>query len=98
MRTIHFLALALILLLPLAVVGGRVSGLALDGDSLHRPREVLGSGASAASAEGVSLRGTLGQPVVGVVSAEEVSLGQGFWHGSATGHRIYLPLMMRDSP
>jgi hypothetical protein len=61
-----------------------------------RPREVLSAGASnATAAGGVSLQGTLGQPLVGVVSRSgAVTLAQGFWHG-AEQHRIYLPLATR---
>ena len=86
--------LLLILILSLAVVG---LTRAEDGPGL--PRQVLGGGGTVASAGETSLRATLGQPAMGLVSAGQVALGQGFWHGGAagTGWRIYLPLMLRDS-
>jgi hypothetical protein len=89
MRVIHVLALALALSLLLA-------GLALANGDLERPREVLGGGASDSTVGGVSLRATLGQPVVGVVSGAGVTLGQGFWHGGAE-YSVYLPLILRNS-
>ena len=88
----HVLTLALALALL-------VAGLALANGSVERPRQVLGGGAADASAAGgVALRATLGEPVVGVVSAGsgDVTLGQGFWHGGVVAqYHIYLPLVLR---
>jgi hypothetical protein len=90
MKAIHVLTLALALLLLL-------TGLALANDSVEWPRQVLGGGASDSAAGGVTLRATLGQPVMGVVSAGDITLGQGFWHGGAAAqYRIYLPLILRN--
>ena len=89
MRTIHVLALALALSLLL-------TGLALASGDLERPREVLGGGASDSTVGSVSLRATLGQTVVGLVSGEGVTLEQGFWHGGAE-YSVYLPLVLRNS-
>jgi hypothetical protein len=46
----------------------------------------------------VTLRATLGQPVVGLVAGDggEITLGQGFWRGGslpAGQYRVYLPLV-----
>ena len=90
---IKILILALVLALSLVVVG-----LALANGGVERPREVLGGGASDSAAGGVALRATLGQPVVGIVSGGDVTLGQGFWHGGRLpggGYDIYLPLILR---
>jgi hypothetical protein len=92
MTAIHVLTLAL----ALWVV---VAGLALANGGVERPQEVVGGGASeSAAAGGVSVRATLGQAVVGVVSGSggEVTAGQGFWHGVAAEYRIHLPLVMRN--
>jgi len=61
---------------------------------------VLGGRSSNSTADSVTLRGTLGQPVVGVVTsaAGDITLGQGFWHGGSFpkgGNDIYLPLVIR---
>jgi hypothetical protein len=77
-----------------------VAGLALASDGLEWPREVLGGGASDSAADGVTLRGTLGQPVVGVVTGSrgDITLGQGFWLGGSLpegGYDIRLPLVVR---
>jgi len=85
------LILALVLSLLLVV-----AGVALANGDLELPRWALGGGASSSSAEGVALQATLGQPVVGVVSSEDVTLGQGFWHGGSlpeSGYDIFLPLV-----
>jgi hypothetical protein len=83
--------LALVLALSLMV-----AGLALANDGVELPREVLGGGAADAAVGGTTLRATLGQPVVGVVSGGSVTLGQGFWGGATPGYNIYLPLVIRD--
>jgi hypothetical protein len=88
MKAIRVLTLALVLFVV-------VAGLALAQDSVERQRELLSSGASESASDGVSLRATLGQPVVGVVAGADVTLRQGFSHG-AVAYRIYLPLALRD--
>ena len=88
---IKILMLALALALVLLVIG-----VAFASGDIARPRWVLGGGASDSAAGGVTLRATLGQPVVGVVSGGDVSLGQGFWHGAISGYNTYLPLVLRD--
>ena len=90
---LKLLILALVLTLSLVV-----AGLALANGGVERPREVLGGGASDSAAGGAALRATLGQPVVGIVSGGDVTLGQGFWHGGRLpggGYDIYLPLILR---
>ena len=84
------LILALVLALFLVV-----AGVALANGGITRARWVLGGGASDSAAGGVTLRATLGQPVVGVVSGGDVTLGQGFWCGAIPGYNIYLPLVIR---
>ena len=86
------LILALVLAMLLAA-----AGVVLANGGVDRPRWVLGGGASDSAAGGVTLRATLGQPVVGVVSGRDVALGQGFWRGGAApGYNVYLPLVIRD--
>jgi hypothetical protein len=85
----------LVLVLVLSLVLG---GLALANGGLELPRWALGGGASDSAAGGTALRATLGQPVVGVVSAGVVTLGQGFWHGGSLpegGYDLYLPIIKR---
>jgi hypothetical protein len=85
----------LILTVALASLLAAAGGMAAPDDGVARPREVLSGGASDAAGVGVTLRGTLGQPAVGVLSDGEVALGQGFWHGALAGHAVYLPLVLR---
>lgn len=88
------LILALVLFLAAA-------GLTAASGVVERPRWVLGGGASDSAAGAVTLRATLGQPVVGVITGgdgQSVTLGQGFWLGGILpggGYDIYLPLVLR---
>ena len=87
------LILALVLALFLAAAGA-----AMANGGVGLPRWVLSGGASdSAGGGGISLRATLGQPVVGVVASGsgDITLAQGFWCGATSGYNIYLPLVMR---
>jgi len=84
------LILALMLVLLLAVYGA-----ALANGGVELPRWALGGGATDSAGGDVTVRATLGQPVVGVVCSGDVTLGQGFWHGGAVTYSIFLPLVMR---
>ncbi len=86
-----------ILILALALFLA-AAGAVLANDGLELPRWVLGGGASDSAAGVVTLRATLGQPGVGVVSGGgDITLGQGFWRGGAApGYNVYLPLVIRD--
>lgn len=87
---IKILILALTLALSLGVVG-----VAFANGGVEQRRQVLGGGASDSVAGDTALRATLGQPMVGVISGGDVSIGQGFWHGGAT-YSLYLPLVLRS--
>ena len=90
-----------ILILAMALVL-TAAGLASTNGVVELPRWVLGSGASdSAAGDGTTLRATLGQPVVGVVTSgdgQRVTLGQGFWPGGRLlggRYKIYLPLVKK---
>jgi hypothetical protein len=85
---IRILALTMVLLLA-------VYGAALANGGVELPRWALGGGAADAAGGDVTLLATLGQPVVGIVSGGDVTVGQGFWRGGAPTHTIFLPLVMR---
>ena len=88
-----------ILVLGLVVVFLLVSGLSAASTPLETPPELVravgAAGATMASAGSVALRGTLGQPFVGVGRSGDVTLEHGFWHGAAAGYVVYLPLVLR---
>ena len=72
-----------------------VAGSTLAQDPVERPREVFSGGFTESDDGSVSLRATLGQPLVGTVSEGLVTLRQGFWHGGTAGYAVYLPLVVR---
>jgi hypothetical protein len=87
-RGIYVLALTL----AIASLG---TGLALA-DGAVLPRQVLSGGASdATTAGGVSVRATLGQPMVGPSGQGSYKLCTGFWCGLSVEHQIYLPLVLK---
>lgn len=67
-------------------------------EAVERPRQVLSAGETSVTVGEVTLRGTLGQPVVGTRVSGETGLRQGFWVGVETVLEwvINLPLVVRD--
>ncbi len=55
---------------------------------------VISSGGGTASASGVALSASLGQPVIGASSASGYQLTSGFWQGISR-MMIWLPLLLR---
>ena len=89
-RAIYRLALAL-------VIASLGNGLALANGTVL-PRQVLSGGASdATAAGGVSVRATLGQPMVGPSGQGLNQLCAGFWCGTVIEYKIYLPLTLRNA-
>lgn len=59
--------------------------------------DVIGGGGGHAAAGAYELDGTVGQPVVGVVSGGSFELCAGFWCGvQAVEYDIYLPLLLKQ--
>ena len=56
---------------------------------------VLSGGGAPSSADGITMNGTLGQPVVGQSSSGDVSLGAGYWTRDME-YAVYVPLVMRN--
>jgi len=87
------------LLVGLVVAGSVGSGLVVASGTPSIDRWVIASGGGSATAGGISLYGTTGQPVVG----SDQSDGMQLWHGFLAGkgdlsrpNSIYLPVVLRD--
>ena len=60
---------------------------------------VTGSGGSPSTGHGgVALNDTIGQPIIGLLGNEPVSVGAGYWYGAEARYRVYLPLALRNAP
>jgi len=59
---------------------------------------VIGGGGGHAEADPYTLDGTVGQPVVGVVSNAPYELCPGFQGGAGAEYKIYLPVILRNYP
>ena len=71
-------SLALALLLALAIP---VALLALEAQAADIPWEVIGSGGAPSAGPGVTLNGTLGQPIIALSSGMGLDLEAGYWYG-----------------
>ena len=57
---------------------------------------LIDAGGGSANASNVSLYASLGQPVIGVSEANNITLESGYWvGGEQTGLRIFLPQVSR---
>jgi hypothetical protein len=86
----RFLFLGLLLLILVVWVSKPVSG---QNRALGLDWWVMSGGGGAVSNGNVSLQGTLGQPIIGVSAATEVTLSAGFWQ--TLWYHLFLPLMIR---
>jgi hypothetical protein len=62
---------------------------------------VDGGGGTLGSEGGYSLSGTVGQPDAGALASNDYTLSGGFWAGgtlAGEAYRVYLPLVLRQSP
>ena len=59
---------------------------------------VDGGGATSSTGGGYTLAGTAGQPDADALSGGGYTLAGGFWGGGVVEYRIYLPLVLRQSP
>ena len=94
-RTARWRILALSLLAALLLTSSLAAAPSLL-QTAERPRAVGAAGFTSVSVGGVTLRGTLGQPFVGVSRSGSVALSYGFWHGIAAEYKIYLPVVLRS--
>lgn len=86
-----------VLLLAGVLLSGSLAALAQSGFDLSW-WSVDGGSAATSAGGGYELRGAIGQPDAGRLSAGSFVLDGGFWGGgalAATEYRIYLPLALR---
>jgi hypothetical protein len=89
--------LSLLLLVSAVAVLGVVSTFALGGYTLDW-WTVDGGGYTFSTGGSYSLGGTIGQPDAGASSNGTYTLASGFWGGTLAQHRLYLPLVLRNTP
>ena len=80
--------------LAMSLIVGGVAAAAVLSPPVELRRAVGGAGATSATVGDVTLRGTLGQPFVGVHAGDDVTVKYGFWHGVEVGEVVYLPLVL----
>jgi hypothetical protein len=59
---------------------------------------VIGSGGGRMESARYTLQSTIGQPAVGTMDNSSHVLCSGFWCGIPAEYRVYLPLVLRNSP
>ena len=82
------------ILVCLGIVGG-----ALAASNPAIGWQVISGGGASASGGVITINNTLGQPVIGVSSEDNISLGSGYWYGlsgSIDGmNHTYFPVILR---
>ncbi len=96
-RATILLALAALLLLASVALRSPAPAVAQSGGDYDLTWNTVDGGGYTFSTGGdYSLGGTIGQPDAGVLTGGDYTLGGGFWSGGAIGHKIYLPLILRN--
>lgn len=88
--TLVFVAVILLAIGGVAASGQTGSGFDL---TWHR----ISCGGDSLQGAGYTLSTTIGQPEAGVLAGGGYTLVGGFWGGAVSVHRVYLPLMLRQS-
>ncbi len=91
-RSLVWLLLALGLLAPALVLAQSGGGYDLTWSTID------GGGYTWSGGGPYSLGGTAGQGDAGILLGGGYTLSGGFWGGGAVPYRIYLPLLLRQSP
>lgn len=88
---------AFFLVLSTLLILSSVLAAPLLNNSVVQPWQVTSAGNTTVTVGEVTLRGTLGQPLVGQVAVGDVTLRQGFWVGveSAWVWLLSLPLILK---
>lgn len=58
---------------------------------------MTGGGGGPSSSANYAVNFTVGQSVIGASSSANYQAGLGYWYGGAVEHRIYLPVILRNS-
>ncbi len=82
------------ILLALVVVILAASAVLAAPSALQVPRNVISAGGARVAAGSYALDGTIGQAIVGVVSAGSYQVCSGFWCGLGI-YKLFLPIIMK---
>ncbi|MCX6026041.1 MAG: hypothetical protein NTY23_07275 [Chloroflexi bacterium] len=83
----------------LALLALVVPALAQSGGGYELTWSTIDGGGGASTGGDYSLAGTIGQPDAGQMSSGSYEVGGGFWSAfSEVVYRIFLPLVLRNSP
>jgi hypothetical protein len=69
----------------------------LAANGLDTPRQLIGGGGGSVQSGGFALHSSIGQAVAGGVASGSFNITSGFWPGMPFQHRIYLPLVLRNT-
>jgi hypothetical protein len=77
--------------------------LAMFSDNYRIDWDVIASGGGLASSASHTMRGTIGQAVVGAMDSANYRLGAGYWYGVRApapppACKIYLPIILKSYP
>ncbi len=92
-RIVILLALVIVLLLT-----SRALAMSSDHYRLDWFTPLTSGGGGAASSTNYAVNFTIGQSVIGMASSTNYGGCLGYWCGAAAQYRVYLPLVLRQSP
>jgi hypothetical protein len=67
-------------------------------DNFGVPWDARWGGGGLISSAHYAINATVGQGAIGWTDSANYRVGAGYWYGALLGYRIYLPLVLRQSP
>jgi hypothetical protein len=95
MRRTRIAVLAAGLLCILVLTGGVSAG--MFSENYGVPWDARWGGGGIISSANYSINATVGQGAIGWTAGTNFGVGAGYWYGAILGHRIYLPVILRNS-
>ena len=90
--------IVLLCLLGGLLLAGRALAMRSDHYWLDWYTPLTGGGGGPASSAHYAVDFTVGQSVIGASASTHYRAGLGYWYGAVGQYRVYLPLVLRQSP
>jgi hypothetical protein len=95
MRKTRIAVLAVVLLCALATAGVVSAEMFLNNYGV--PWNARWGGGGRSSSANYAINGTVGQGAIGWTESNNYGVGAGYWYGVEGEHKVYLPLVLRES-
>ena len=97
MRKTRSVVLVAVFLCGLVLASAALAG-GMFSDNYGVPWDARYGGGGLISSDNYAINGTVGQGAIGWTASDNYGVGAGYWYAAAAEYKIYLPLVLRQSP